>query len=172
MKNKKIICKKCQESFPKKRKDLGYSVCVKCSTEQGWSCSALTHHKTGNTIEIIKDPELAYNINQIASRKSYGVMSGVTGRYKRYRSDKDIPERKTKIVNKAGEIINGKSKKLGILNGQTMDFEIQIQQAFSILDSNGINDCIEWIKAQYKSLLLSQSDFVRIIKIIKTVYNA
>jgi hypothetical protein len=160
-------CKTCGEAYPQKRRDMGYTVCVTCSTEPGWSCSALTFHKTGNSIEIIKDPELAYNINQMASRKSFGVMSGITGRYSRYRPDTDTQPTKRKIIDKTGEVYDVKKKSMGTLSGQTVDFDAQGNKAIDIVESEGLESAITWLKNEYRNLRLSQPDFVRLVQMIR-----
>lgn len=148
---------------------MGYSVCVDCSSEPAWSCSALTYHKTGNTIQIIKDPELAYNLNQMASRKSFGVASGVTGRFKRYQPAKEhLPSRRLNI-DRTGEVFNTSKKTLGTLSGKTVDFESQGAYAVSLLDSEGLDASVTWVKQEYRDLRLSQSDFVRLIRMLKAM---
>lgn len=77
-----MICK-CGNKIHDKRVKLGYKTCVQCSNEKKWGVNPLTFHKTGNTIEVIKDPELAEEISNMAQRRNYGVMKGVTGSYKR-----------------------------------------------------------------------------------------
>jgi len=160
---------KCGQHIPSQRLEMGYSVCVECSTEPGWSCSALTYHKTGNTIQIIKDPELAYNINQMASRKSFGVMSGITGRYSRYRPDTTSTPTKKKWIDKTGEVYSTNKKTLGTLSGKTVDFESQGAYAVSLLDSEGLDASVTWVKQEYRDLRLSQSDFVRLIQMLKAM---
>jgi len=163
------ICKTCNESYPQQRKDMGYTVCVDCSTEPGWSCSALTFHKTGNSIEIIKDPEVAYNINQMAARKSFGVMSGITGRYRRYQEDTNSTPTKKKWVDMTGEVYSTRKQTIGTLSGKTVDFESQGTYAVNLLESEGLDASITWIKQEYRNLHLSQSDFVRLIKMIRAL---
>jgi len=163
------ICKKCNESYPQKRLDMGYKVCVNCSTEEGWSCSALTFHKTGNSIEIIKDPETAYNINQMASRKNFGVMSGITGNYRRYQKDSDVKPRSVAYENQTGEIYNGKVHAVRGLKGQTVDFEKQGSEAMIVAESNGLNAAVSWLKNEYKELRLAQQDFVKLVQILKAI---
>jgi hypothetical protein len=87
-----MICK-CGKEIPERRVKLGYKTCVQYSNEPKWSANPLTFHKTGNTIEVIKDPELAAEINYMAQRRNYGVMKGVTGSYKR---NKPVTPRKPK----------------------------------------------------------------------------
>ena len=162
-------CKTCGEHYPQERRDMGYTVCVSCSTEPGWSCSALTFHKTGNSIEIIKDPEVAYNINQMASRKNFGVMSGITGNYKRYRDDSDTKPKRTEVVDQTGMVTFGKVHSVKALDGQTVDFDQQGSEAMQIADDNGLSAAIDWLKDEYKKLRLAQQDFVKLVQILKTI---
>jgi hypothetical protein len=69
---------KCSSEIPKARIDMGYKVCVDCSTESRWTVVPVNYHKTGNTAEIIKDPEVAEEFMFMASRKGFGVMRGLT----------------------------------------------------------------------------------------------
>jgi len=161
-------CKKCGNKFPTKRKEMGYNVCTDCSTEQSWSCSALTYHKTGNTIEVIKDPETAYNINQMASRKNYGVASGVTGNYRKFKNE-DGPKKEPKRIDMTGHIYSNKLASKGTLNGKTQDFEKQGAMLLSILDSEGLESAKNWLKNEYTNLRLSQKDFVKLGLILKTI---
>ena len=69
---------KCGSEIPKARIDMGYKVCVDCSTESRWTVVPVNYHKTGNTAEIIKDPEVAEEFMFMASRKGFGVMRGLT----------------------------------------------------------------------------------------------
>lgn len=68
---------KCGSHIPEKRVDMGYRVCVECSTESRWSIVPVNYHKTGNTAEIIKDPEVAADFMFMSSRKGFGVMRGL-----------------------------------------------------------------------------------------------
>jgi hypothetical protein len=162
-------CKKCAESYPQERRDMGYKVCVSCSTEPGWSCSALTFHKTGNSIEIIKDPEVAYNINQMASRKNFGVMSGITGRYRRYQEDTNVNRKRQEVEDKTGMVTYGKVHSVRGLNGNTVDFDKQGAEALRILNDEGLSSSIDWLKTEYKEFRLSQKDFVKITQILKAI---
>ena len=167
----KPICKECNKTYPKKRKDMGYKVCVDCSTEKGWSCSALTFHKTGNSIEIIKDPEVAYNINQMASRKSFGVMSGITGRYRRYNPNQGTQPKRSKVIDQTGLIYEHKHERKGTRPGITINFDKQGETAFNILERDGFEEAIEWVKEEYKKLRLYPHDFVKLIGMLKTIKN-
>ena len=86
---------KCGIEIPKRRIDLGYKVCVDCSTESRWSVVQVNYHKTGNTTEVIKDPEVAADFMFMSSRKGFGVMRGLTSSRKKTQIPKDPkPEKK------------------------------------------------------------------------------
>ena len=69
-----MICK-CQNIIPKQRVNLGYQVCVYCSTTEQYGCSAITYHKTGNSIQIMSSSDAA-KIAKMTRRKGYGTMLG------------------------------------------------------------------------------------------------
>lgn len=72
-----IICPKCNTSkIPKGRIDLGFNVCVECSTVEAVSCVDITYHKTGNTIQIT-DKATADRLNKLSQRSGYGIMRGL-----------------------------------------------------------------------------------------------
>ena len=51
---------------------MGYSSCVECSTEHKWSGHLVVFHKTGNTYDIIKNPETAAKMASMSSRYGFG----------------------------------------------------------------------------------------------------
>ena len=66
-------CKKCNETIPQGRVDLGYSVCVECSEVEKYGCVDVVNHKTGNTIEVLsrKDADQASKLMQ---RTGFGTL--------------------------------------------------------------------------------------------------
>ena len=72
-----IICPKCNTNkIPQGRIDLGFNVCVECSTVEAVSCVDITYHKTGNTIQIT-DKATADRLNKLSKRSGYGIMRGL-----------------------------------------------------------------------------------------------
>jgi hypothetical protein len=72
-----IKCSRCSQDFPELRLlRYGLSYCVRCSTTQRVGGVTIANHKTGNEIQIVP-LEIANNINRLASRKGYGVCSGM-----------------------------------------------------------------------------------------------
>ena len=50
-----------------------YKVCVGCSKTEKYGCSAITYHKTGNSIQIMSSSDAA-RIARITQRRGYGTM--------------------------------------------------------------------------------------------------
>lgn len=76
-------CKTCLEVIHPKRWDLGYRTCVNCSVEPRWSSIPVINHKTGNEIQIVKDPEVAAEFMAKTARVGFGTMRGMSSSYKR-----------------------------------------------------------------------------------------
>jgi hypothetical protein len=87
---------KCGNTIPQRRLDMGYTVCVDCSTEVAWSAIQVVHHKTGNEIQIVKDPEVAAEFHAKSQRTGFGTLKGMTGSYKRIGAVKQNATRKPK----------------------------------------------------------------------------
>lgn len=77
-------CKVCRTQIPQARWDLGYRTCVSCSQEEKWSSVPVINHKTGNEIQIIKDPEVAAEFLAKSARKGFGTLRGMSSSYKRH----------------------------------------------------------------------------------------
>ena len=67
---------KCNNIIPQGRVDLGYKVCVDCSTTEQYGCAPLINHKTGNSIQIMSSSDAA-RISKMTQRRGYGTMLGV-----------------------------------------------------------------------------------------------
>ena len=67
-----MICK-CQNIIPIQRVNLGYKVCVDCSTTEAYGCAPLINHKTGNSIQIMSSSAAA-RIARLTQRRGYGTM--------------------------------------------------------------------------------------------------
>jgi len=76
-------CKKCLEEVNPLRWDLGYRTCVTCSDELKWSSVPVINHKTGNEIQIVKDPEVAAEFMAKSARVGFGTLRGMSSGYKR-----------------------------------------------------------------------------------------
>lgn len=76
-------CKKCGDLLPEQRRELGYSVCIACSTEKKWTGVHVIHHKTGNEVDIIKDPEVAAEFVAMSKRSGFGALRSMVGSAKK-----------------------------------------------------------------------------------------
>jgi len=66
---------KCKNTIPIQRVNLGFKVCVDCSTTEQYGCAPLINHKTGNSIQIMSSSDAA-RISRLTRRKGYGTMLG------------------------------------------------------------------------------------------------
>ena len=66
---------KCNKIIPKIRLELGYKVCIGCSTVEAYGCAPLINHKTGNSIQIMSKSD-AEKIAKMTQRRGYGTMLG------------------------------------------------------------------------------------------------
>ena len=64
---------KCNHNIPQARLDLGYKVCVDCSTEEKLGCIDTIHHKTGNTIQVMSRED-ADKANKLTRRAGFGIL--------------------------------------------------------------------------------------------------
>ena len=76
-------CEKCKTPFPAQRYDMGYRNCTECSAEPKWSAVPVINHKTGNEVQIVKDPEDAAEFLHKSARVGFGTMRGLSSGYKR-----------------------------------------------------------------------------------------
>ena len=79
---------KCNSKIPQARLDLGYTVCVECSTEQKLGCIDAIHHKTGNTIQVMSRSD-ADAASKLTKRAGFGILRSMKG---------GSSQRKTKIL--------------------------------------------------------------------------
>ena len=81
---------KCNHNIPQARLDLGYKVCVECSTEEKLGCIDTIHHKTGNTIQVMSRED-ADQASKLTKRAGFGILRSMAGG--------STSQRKTKIIN-------------------------------------------------------------------------
>jgi hypothetical protein len=134
-----VSCKKCTEPMPPKRLELGYTVCVECSTEKRFGAVPVTNHKTGNTIEVIKDPEQAAKINAMMQRKGFGIMAGIAGSHKKTF---------TEAVNSQVKITEGIPPRDRVISRRmpSYDYENVGHETIAILEKTGIDPAMEHIQ--------------------------
>ena len=62
-----VNCSRCDVKVPKARIDMGYTICVKCSTEQKKMGHVIYPHKTGGYVQVV-DSETYQDLNRIDRR--------------------------------------------------------------------------------------------------------
>ena len=78
-------CSMCNTEMDNARVDMGYTICINCSTEEKVSCHTIYPHKTGGYIQVVskKDSE---NLNRLDRRGYSGVKKAKN--YKPFTVDK------------------------------------------------------------------------------------
>ena len=80
---------KCNHNIPQARLDLGYKVCVDCSTVEKLGCIDTINHKTGNTIQVMSRED-AEKANKLTKRAGFGILRSMAN---------GSSQRKAKIIN-------------------------------------------------------------------------
>ena len=76
-------CSRCNNNIPKPRYKMGYTICVKCSTEEKVSCHTIYPHKTGGYIQVVSK-EQSNNLNRLDRR---GTSIKTAKRYEEFNID-------------------------------------------------------------------------------------
>lgn len=155
---------KCGSIIPEKRIQMGYKTCVECSTESRWTVVPVNYHKTGNTAEVIKDPEVAADFIFQSQRKSFGVLRGMTSN--RRRSVATDEKKEIKVATKPAPI--------GVINRYMPKYEFNEvgSEMMKILESQGIDLAISHIQKSLsdKRIFKKQADqLIEIAKQWKTI---
>jgi hypothetical protein len=125
---------------------------VKCSTEDKWSAVPIIHHKTGNTIEIIKDRAVAEEFYRLSARVGFGTLRGL----------------------KAG-VSGGTKTKLGGVVGSTAfigtpeTFHRIGEKAMLMCETFGIAKAEKIVEEAVRGRVISDSQGAKIMKLIRIV---
>jgi hypothetical protein len=155
---------KCGSSIPQARIDMGYKVCVECSTESKWTVVPVNYHKTGNTAEIIKDPEAAEDFLYMSSRKGFGVMRGLTS-----------VRRKPKVTQpreKKEETITSLPPKVMSKYMPSYKFEEVGEKAISIAEKETIEKALTYISQALDERLIYKKQADQLTEIINILVKS
>ena len=156
-------CKSCGNPMPDKRKEMGYSVCVSCSTESKWSAVPVVHHKTGNEFQVVKDPEVAAEFVAKSSRCGFGTLRGMVGSWKK-------PTVKNKREKKKIEPLRPKSFAV-VVAKKKVEVEYKddqiAPQVLQKLDSEGRESAIQLIDLEFKQMNLSPIGRKQLLHIVE-----
>jgi hypothetical protein len=159
-------CKHCGNLIPEKRVDMGYRECVNCSTVTKWSGAAVNYHKTGNTTEIIKDPEVAREFAYMSARKGFGVLKGMTSQkkpnsvFQKKAAQKILPAAAKTFF--GGNIVRVKP---------TYYFEEVGKEMMDMLESSGYAQALQHIKDSLENRRIYKKQADQLISILKTLFN-
>jgi hypothetical protein len=146
-----------------KRRELGYSNCVKCSTEEKWSGVQVVHHKTGNEIQVVKDPEVAAEFVAKSTRSGFGALKGMTGSWKRPVREVNTEPRKVKPCTRVYSSIISKKKIVTNYSDEEVGPVI-----LDILQNEGKDEAIKKLEQEFQSLKLSPEWRKRLLFIINS----
>jgi hypothetical protein len=155
---------KCGQHIPDKRCDLGYKTCVECSTERKWGVVPITYHKTGNTVEIVKDPDVADIMNAMSQRTGFGVMKGLTGSHRKT-VHKDPPKVKALPDKPLVDKILSRRK-------IESDWYAVGEEATKIAENSGIDKAIQHIENAHAEKRIFKCDVEKLIQIINFLVQA
>ena len=141
-----MFCK-CGSELPAPRIKLGYKSCVSCSTEARWTVVPVNYHKTGNTAEIIKDPEVAADFLFMSSRKGFGVMRGLTSN--RRQPQERAPRKTREIIIPAARF-----------------YEEVGKEALDLVESAGVKKAHAYVRKALRENKLQRKQAEKIINII------
>ena len=84
-------CSRCSGKVPKARIDMGYTICINCSTEEKKMGHVIYPHKTGGYVQVV-DSETYKDLNRIDRR---GYKGKGPRQYKTFEVDKPKEVRKS-----------------------------------------------------------------------------
>ena len=93
-------CSMCSKDMPKGRSEMGYTICVDCSTEEKVSCHTIYPHKTGGYIQVVSK-EQSENLNRLDRRGYSGIKTA-----KNYKS---VIKKKSEDSDKTAEVVRNRT---------------------------------------------------------------
>ena len=93
-------CSMCGNNVPKGRSELGYTICVNCSTEEKVACHTIYPHKTGGYIQVVSK-EQSENPNRLDRRGYSGV--------KKVKNYKSIIKKKSEDLDKTAKVVRNRT---------------------------------------------------------------
>ena len=134
-----IQCKKCDVNIPKARSEMGYDVCVNCSTEQKKVGHVIYPHKTGAYIQVM-DRETRDNLDRLDRR-------GVTAKTSRHY--KTIVKKKSKDLDKTAKVVRNRPSSLD--NIKLIPYDELLKMVMDYYDEWGYEPTIRYLKELNKN---------------------
>ena len=127
-------CKKCDVNIPKARSEMGYDVCVNCSTEQKKVGHVIYPHKTGAYIQVM-DRDTRDNLDRLDRR-------GVTAKTSRHY--KTIVKKKSKDLDKTAKVVRNRPSSLD--NIKLIPYDELLKMVMDYYDEWGYEPTIRYLK--------------------------
>ena len=134
-----IQCKKCDVNIPKARSEMGYDVCVNCSTEQKKVGHVIYPHKTGAYIQVM-DRETRDNLDRLDRR-------GVTAKTSRHY--KTVVKKKSKDLDKTAKVVRNRPSSLD--NIKLIPYDELLKIVMDYYDEWGYEPTIRYLKELNKN---------------------
>ena len=135
---------KCNHNIPQARLDLGYKVCIDCSTVEKLGCIDTINHKTGNTIQVMSRED-ADKASKLTRRAGFGILRSMSGG--------STSQRKAKIINGCSTTYVGNDVMFEQIGKTYMDYlEVDEEIAQRYLD-RALNN-LEISQNQYNKIKL------------------
>ena len=128
-----IQCKKCDVNIPKARSEMGYDVCVGCSTEQKKVGHVIYPHKTGAFIQVM-DRETRDNLDRLDRR---GITSKTSRHYKTI-------VKKSKDLDKTAKVVRNRPSSLD--NIKLIPNDKLLKMIMDYYEDRGYHPTIEYLK--------------------------
>lgn len=151
------LCKKCCEPFHPRRKELGYTTCLKCSEEEKWSIVPVIHHKTGNEFQVVKDPEVAAEFMAKSQRSGFGTLKGMTGSWRRHVKNAVPEPEKTWLPPRAEPVLVVVKQVVAPADPSLYRDEEVAEKFFSMVDNGNAREAVEYLEGEFQSRKLSPS---------------
>lgn len=140
-------CINCNLLIPVERINVLPNVrtCVNCSTSSKYTAVPVIHHKTGNEVQIVKNPDVAREFVRLSKRAGFGTLQSISSGKKtksstKFNSITISSDADLKTFNKIGEEalfkfeLKGKEYALKFLNSMVLRRTISERQSVKIMN--------------------------------------
>lgn len=145
-------CKKCGDTIPHKRTQLGYTDCISCSNVEPYGSVNIINHKTGNTVQPMPLSQ-ARAINKIGDRKRFGTVLKGGSKNNNYNPKNTKHQVPTAFV------------------GNEASYNMVGEKATTIYDENGYEAALHYIDSVINTLVISKSQGFKIKKVLTALYQ-
>ena len=151
---KGLKCSRCDDVMPNGRLEMGYTICVSCSTEEKVSCHTIYPHKTGGYIQVVSK-EQSENLNRL-DRRGYRGSSA-------YRMPKDT-------IKKVSEPPKIKNRPNTVDNIKLLPTEELTKKVLDYYDEWGYQPTMKYIRKLNSSGDIALAQRIRVSDMITEMY--